>query len=273
MGHNTQLTAEEMVRRYQKEVKSVKMMRWMTLAVYLILLVCLAKKLNVTSAIVSVVIFAGAMWFLQAMGANQFVILQQVLHQHCDAVKYAKIMELLSKEKNKDEQIIRLCWAKGLYFAGEFEEAEKVLETVYAEKPALGTALLYRNIVFNCAMEGKRMDEAREAREETAKLLASAGKKQVGMVRQQLIQMDAALAFEEERYEEFFSLQERVLSVAVAPMQKVVAQYRMALAELIQGDTESARERLEQVAAEGGTIFVAAEAENLLADFGDFTEE
>ncbi|MBE6995794.1 MAG: hypothetical protein E7429_03550 [Ruminococcaceae bacterium] len=272
MGRNTQLTAEEMVRRYQKELKNVRIMRWLTLAVYLLLLWRFAPKLDLTLAVISVLLFVGAMWFLQAMGAHQFVLLQEVLHRNCDAVKYAKIMELLSVEKHKDAQVIRLCWAKGLFFAGDFEEAEKVLGSVYVEKPGVNTALLYRNIAFNCALEGKRLEDARKEREETGKLLSTAGKKEVGMVRQQLIQMDAALALEEERYEDFFPLQEKVLRAAVAPMQRVVAQYRMALAELIQGETDSARERLEEVAEDGGTIYVAAEAENLLSDFGNFEE-
>ena len=273
MGKHMLLTAEEMVCRYKKELKQVRILRWLTLAVFLFLLWRLAPKMNFTMAVIAVLVFVAAIWYLQAMSANQFVILQQVLHRNCDAIKYTEIMELLAKDPGKDEKSIRLCLAKGLYFAGRFEEAEEVLQSIYVEKPTVETAMLYRNTSFNCNLALKKLDAAREDRQETEKLLAAAKKKQYMLVSQQLAIMDAALALEEERYEEFFPLQEKVLAMTAGAVQRMVAQYRMALAELIQGETDSAKERLEEVAEKGGTLFIAAEARDLLEGFDSFTEE
>ena len=273
MNKHAILTAEEMVCRYKKELKQTRIMRWLTLAVFLFLLWRLAPKMNFTMAVIAVLIFMGAIWYLQAMSANQFVVLQQVLHRNCDAIKYTRIMELLAEEPGKDEKSIRLCLAKGLYFSGRFQEAEEVLQSVYVERPTVQTALLYRNTSFNCNLALKKLDAAWEDRRETEKLLVAAKKKQRELVTQQLAIMDAALALEEERYEEFFALQEKVLTVIAGTLQRVVAQYRMALGELIQGETESAKERLETVAEDGGSLFVAVEARELLESFDSFTEE
>ena len=267
------LTAEERVRRYKKELKQVQMLRWLTLAVFLFLLWRLAPKMDFSMAAISVVIFIMAMCFLKSMGTNQFALLQQVLHRHCDAIKYTEVMELLAQDPGKEEKSIRLCLAKGLYFSGRFEEAEQVLDSLYVEKPSVETAMVYRNTSFHCKLALKKLDEAWEERRETEKLLAAAKKKQRTLVTQQLEIMDAALALEEERYDDFFPLQEKVLSIPAGSLQRVAAQYRMALAELIQGETDSARDRLEEVVRKGGSIFLVADALELLDSFDSFTEE
>lgn len=263
----TLLTAEEMVRRYRKELKTVRIMRWGTLVVYVLFLWFMRNNVNMTLAIGSVVVFLLLMRMLQSMQTQQFALLQQVLNQECDSMKYTEIMELLEQDGGKNTAAIKLCRARGLYYSGRFEAAREGLKDLYIEKPSLGTAMLYHSIACDCALALNDLETARKEQQEACQLLNHTSPKQRGAGQQYMSSMDAAVALEEERYEEFFPLQKQVLSRAVSPLQKVTAMYRLALGELVQGEDAAAREHLEQVVEQGGTTFMAAEAESLLQEY------
>lgn len=263
----TILSAEEMVLRYHKECKSVQRLRWVTLAMYLVLLFLTASSMTLTRTVIYVVIFLSAMWMLRSMEKQQFVILQQVLSQQCDALKYTEIMKRMLEKPDKGETSIRLCYAKGLYFSGRFEEAQQMLQTFYLQRPSVATALMYRNIMFSCCLELEDAEGARREREEVAQLLGRVKPKEQVLVRRQLEIMDASLALLEERYDDFFPLQGNVLRAAELPLQRVSAAYRLALGKLVVGEDAEARELLQQVTEEGGTLFMTAEAMNLLEEY------
>ena len=221
----TKFSAEELVRRYKKELKTVQILRWVTLGCFLAFLVLTANVMNVTLAIAAVVVFVMAMRLLQSMTNQQFVLLQQVLNQDCDALKYTEIMETLEKEVSKKEiMTMRMCRARGLYYSGKFAEAREALDGFYSEKPSLGTALLFRSLSFSCHLAQGNLEGAWKERQETEQILNRTPPKQRSSIQRELLIMDAALALEEERYEEFFPLQKQVLQEAPLPLHRVMAQ-------------------------------------------------
>lgn len=261
------LTAEELVLRYQKEVKTVRIVRWVMLTAYILLLLLTAANITLPRAVIAVILFILVMKVLQGAETQQFVELQQVLNQKCDAVKYTEIMERLLEATGKEQSAIRMSYAKGLYYAGRFAEAQEALNSFYLQRPSVGAAVLYRSIAFGCCMEQEDVDGARREREEVAQLLGRVKPAERGPAHAQLQIMDAELALAEERYEEFFPQQTQVLQAAQVPLQRVSADYRLALGKLVMGEDAEARQLLEQVVENGGTCFMAAEAANLLEEF------
>ena len=70
MSKNKQNAAEnavKMVQAYRREMNTVRMMRWFTFAVYIVLLVLLARKINIGFILGSLVIFFLALRFLQTL--------------------------------------------------------------------------------------------------------------------------------------------------------------------------------------------------------------
>lgn len=271
MSKNKQNAAEnavKMVQAYRKEMNTVRMMRWLTLIVYVVLLFLVAKKINIGFVLGSLVIFFLALRFLQTLGAQQFMTLQSVLNVDCDAVKYTKIMELMQQEKSKENaQLIRLCYVNGLYHSGRFEEAAEKLEEFGEEKPSSSMAMLYRTIAFNCRMGLHDWEGANNERQALQSLLGVMKNKERTMAAQQLMVMDAALALEEENYDEFVPLQNRLLKEAAVPLQQVTGNYQLALGELARGEDADAREHLTMVVDQGGTTFMAAEAKRLMKEY------
>lgn len=261
-------TAAEMVQDYRKEMKTVSRMRWLTLIVYVVLLILVAKKINIGFVLGSLVIFLLGLRFLQTLGAQQFMTLQSVLNVDCDAVKYAEIMELMQQEKSKENvQLIRLCYVNGLYHAGRFEEASEKLAEFGEEKPSSGMAMLYRSIAFNCRMGLGDLEGANAERQALQNLLGVMKNKERTMAAHQLMEMDAALALEEGDYDEFVPLQNRLLKEAAVPLQEVTGNYRLALGELARKEDGDAYDHLKQVKEQGGTTFMAAEARKLLKEY------
>ena len=95
-------TAEEMVRNYRKELKNIRMMRGLTLVVFLLLLWLLREKMNVMMAAGIVVIFLLGLQFLRTSQTQQFVTFQRVMNHECDATKYVAIMEELAVDAGKE---------------------------------------------------------------------------------------------------------------------------------------------------------------------------
>lgn len=261
------ITAEEMARNYQKELKNIRMMRWLTLVVFLVLLWLLRDKMNPIMAVGAVLVFFLGLQFLRSMQVQQFATLQRVLNYECDATKYTAIMEQLAVNPGKEATAIKLCLARGQYCSGRFEEALETLNSFYMERPSVGTAVLYYSTAFGCHAELGDMERAQEVRQTMEALLNAINPKQRGTVQQQMLLMDAVLALKEDRYEEFFPLQKRVAEEALAPLQKVLALYYLAQGELVQGEDTVAREHLLEVMEQGCTTFMAAEAANLLEEF------
>lgn len=257
-------SAEDILLRYKKDLNSVRLMKGMTLAVFVYLLWQFKDHINVPIGVAAVAVFFVALQYLRGMESQYFLNLEKLLNEECDAEKYTKVMEVLILKPGKDIQLLRLSLAKGLYYAGRLQDAEEQLDMFYASKPSYGISLMYHKIVFDCRVAGGDLESARKEREAMANLMAGRKPAQRAAAERQLLAMDAVLALEEERLEEFFPLQRQLLDEAKTPLQEIVAMYQLGRGELARGDAETAREHLELVAEDGGTLFMAAESRKLL---------
>lgn len=257
-------TAEELANGYLKECRTITLMRYGTLAIFLFLLLCLWNKLNVVLCVVLVAVFYLALRFLRTMKGQQFSLLQQVLREDCDAVKYTAVMEHVLARSKEDTHYLNLCRIQGLCASGRFQEASDALAQVYIQRADLGIRLLYLQVSFDCRLALGDPEAARQLRQEAAQLKAQSKPQQHPAVEKALRVMDAALALSESLWEDFYAQEEQVQAEAANQFQLVASAFRMGKADLSTGDREGAREHLEDVAAEGGTLWMASEARRLL---------
>lgn len=241
-------------------------MRYGTLVVFLFLLLRLWSKLNLFLCIALVAAFYLALRFLRAMKVQQFSLLQTVLREDCDAVKYTEIMERILSRSKQDTNFLNLCRIQGLCASGRFREASDALANVYIQRADLSLHLLYLQSSFDCCLALGDPEAARQSRQETARLMETSKPAQCPSVEKVLHAMDAGLALAERRWEDFYAQEEQVQSEAANQLQLVTSAFRMGKADLDTGNHDGAREHLEDVAAEGGTLWLVSEARWLLEE-------
>lgn len=259
-------TAEALANGYLKECRTITLMRYGTFVVFLFLLLRLWSKLNLFLCIALVAVFYLALRFLRTMKAQQFSLLQAVLREDCDAVKYTEVMERILSRSKQDTNYLNLCRIQGLCASGRFQEASDALENVYIQRADFSIRLLYQQLSFDCRLALGDCDAARRSRQETAQLMEQGKPAQRPAVEKLLHVMDAALALAEHRWEDFYAQEERVQAEAANQLQLVASAFRTGKADLATGNNDGAREHLEDVAAEGGTLWAASEARRLLEE-------
>lgn len=264
-------TAEALANSYLKECRAITLMRYGTFAVFLFLLLRLWSKLNLFPCIALVAVFYLALRFLRTMKAQQFSLLQTVLREDCDAVKYTKVMELILSRSKQDTNYLNLCRIQGLCASGRFQEASDALDEVYIQRADLSIRLLYLQSSFDCRLALRDPEAARHSRQETARLMETCKPAQHPAVEKLLHVMDAGLALAERRWEDFYAQEERVQAEAANQLQLVASAFRTGKADLATGNQDGAREHLEDVAAEGGTLWAASEARRLLEELAPAT--
>ena len=257
-------TAEALANGYLKECRTITLMRYGTFLVFLFLLLRLWSKLNLFLCVALVAVLYLALRFLRTMKVQQFSLLQAVLWEDCDAVKYTEVMEHVLSRSKQDTNYLNLCRIQGLCASGRFQEASDALDEVYIQRADLSIRLLYLRSSFDCRLALGDLEAARHSRQETAQLMEQSKPAQRPVVEKALHVMDAGLALAEHRWEDFYAQEERVQAEAANQLQLVASAFRMGKADLSSGDLDGAREHLEDVAAEGGTLWAASEARRLL---------
>lgn len=264
-----EMTAQQLVQYYLNKQKTFRIIQWVVVAIYLLAVIRLWGQIDFLNLMVFALVLISILSSLRKMGAKYFSPLQQVLTEDCDPAKYVEIMNTLAETPKQDLYTARLCQAKGLYYDGNAEEALVILNQFNLQKPSAALAVLLQSTFFYCYIQQEDLDAARQARESAGLLLRSMRGKQYTALEEQLQAMDAVLALQEDRYEEFFTLQQQVLEEATTPLLKVTALYYLAQGELIQHKDEEARLHLEQIIQEGGSIFMVEEARSMLKEYLD----
>ena len=178
--------------------------------------------------------------------------------------KISRGMHAARADHPPDDGHDRHRYGKGALFTGRFEEAYAALPRPAPAQAKASVLLAYDNVLFNSALATGRLDQARQVRAHAAALPAAKHKGMEKAAASLLDLMGAALAFEAGDYDAFRSKTQAFLLTANTPLQKVSSSYRLALADLKQGEWENARARLTFAAQHGGTLFFAAQAEALL---------
>ena len=199
--------------------------------------------------------------------AWDFLALNAILNINCDPVTYAQVMHLLGQKRNRKRSAItiQINEAIGDMWTGRFSEALSLVKSLPELNAGDQISVLY--IRFNCCIKLKDIEGALQARQETKALTSTAKKSSLQKRGEQLLDMMASsLALEQGDYASFRRMEETGKYTSTVNIQQVTATFHLAKADMAQGDTQSAKARLEYVAKMGGTLYITEDAQNLLAE-------
>lgn len=199
--------------------------------------------------------------------AWDFIVLNAILNVNCDPVTYVQVMHLLGQTRNSRRPAItiQINEAVGNMWAGRFSEALALVESLPGLNAGDQLSVLY--IRFNCCMKLKNIGGALQARQETEALISTAKQSSLHKRGEQLLDMMASsFALEQGDYASFRHMEETGKHKSTINIQQVTTAFHLAKADMAQGDTQSAKARLEYVVKMGGTLYVTEDAKSLLAE-------
>ena len=199
--------------------------------------------------------------------AWDFIVLNVILNVNCDPVTYVQVMHLLGQARNSRRSAItiQINEAVGNMWTGRFSEALALVKSLPDLNAGDQLSVLY--IRFNCCMKLKDMGGALQARQETEALISTTKKPSLQKRGEQLLDMMASsFALEQGDYASFRHMEETGKHKSTINIQQVTTAFHLAKADMAQGDTQSAKARLEYVVKMGGTLYVTEDAKSLLAE-------
>ena len=199
--------------------------------------------------------------------AWDFIVLNAILNVNCDPVTYVQVMHLLGQARNSRRSAItiQINEAVGNMWTGRFSEALALVESLPGLNAGDQLSVLY--IRFNCCMKLKDIGGALRARQETEALISTAKQSSLHKRGEQLLDMMASsFALEQGDYASFRHMEETGKHKSTMNIQQVTTAFHLAKADMAQGDTQSAKARLEYVVKMGGTLYVTEDAKSLLAE-------
>ena len=199
--------------------------------------------------------------------AWDFIVLNAILNVNCDPVTYVQVMHLLGQARNSRRSAItiQINEAVGNMWTGRFSEALALVESLPGLNAGDQLSVLY--IRFNCCMKLKDIGGALRARQETEALISTAKQSSLHKRGEQLLDMMASsFALEQGDYASFRHMEETGKHKSTINIQQVTTAFHLAKADMAQGDTQSAKARLEYVVKMGGTLYVTEDAKSLLAE-------
>ena len=199
--------------------------------------------------------------------AWDFIVLNVILNVNCDPVTYVQVMHLLGQARNSRRSAItiQINEAVGNMWTGRFSEALALVESLPGLNAGDQLSVLY--IRFNCCMKLKDIGGALQARQETEALISTAKQSSLHKRGEQLLDMMASsFALEQGDYASFRHMEETGKHKSTINIQQVTTAFHLAKADMAQGDTQSAKARLEYVVKMGGTLYVTEDAKSLLAE-------
>lgn len=215
---------------------------------------------------------------LSLWAAWNFCSLNRILVQDCDPETYLQIMRLLLKGRlhPRNRQTARTNEALALAHLGRFSEAEAAAAVLAAMLPPPNRAfrLSILSVRLSSLLHQGDLEAAKALRHE-AEALASRlrGKAARRQGQDFLRDVDARIALQEGDYETFRRLAQSRESGGRTKITAVLSAFRQAQADLACGEADNARARLEYVAKEGGTLYAAGQARQLLAELdGDLPD-
>ena len=199
--------------------------------------------------------------------AWDFIVLNVILNVNCDPVTYVQVMHLLGQARNSRRSAItiQINEAVGNMWTGRFSEALALVKSLPGLNAGDQLSVLY--IRFNCCMKLKDLGGALQARQETEALISTAKQSSLHKRGEQLLDMMASsFALEQGDYASFRHMEETGKHKSTMNIQQVTTAFHLAKADMAQGDTQSAKARLEYVVKMGGTLYVTEDAKSLLAE-------
>ncbi|MCI9273450.1 MAG: DUF2892 domain-containing protein [Clostridiales bacterium] len=210
--------------------------------------------------------------FLKGRNRNA---LFSILYDQCDARTYRDVYALILKSRKLKFGLadIKIELALGMIFRGEYQQALDLLNTINLRSKGLGKNAVLRcyNLMSKCYARLENWDMVERTREDidilikTGKLRSSTEK----AARTALALVEAELSLHQRQLIKAREYHQNRLSKVKVLYQKVSIQYQLACIDLMEGDRRKAKERLEFVARNGGTMIEAELAREQLKNLED----
>ncbi len=264
-------TPEEIVREYRRGLRMKQGLLILVYVVYFVAALWLIwwKKAGSLTVLLSCLLLALCIVLLKIWISWGFLPVNRILNQDCDPVTYTAVCHLLRGvyQRRRNRLNIAVHEVAGIQWCGRFSEALELMDGLAIPEKAVNLQLIARNVRFNCYVKLGDLETARRVREETERYAGTIRKAPLQKQGAQLLNiMDSGLAFYGGDYETARRLEEALSTFYTADVQKVSSAFRLARADLAQGERENARARLEFVLERGGTLYFMEEARQLLAE-------
>ena len=264
-------TPEEIVREYRRGLRRKQGLMVLACAVYFVITVWLIWRKNIGSlnVLLNGLLLALCTFPMYIWISWDCLSLNRILNENCDPATYAAVCRLLLgiHKRRRVRLQIAVNEAVGIQWRGRFSEALDMVNRLALPKKEVSLQLLARNVRFNCFVRLGDLDSARRVREEAEQYAGTIRKPALQKRGAQLLKiMDVGFAFQRGDYEALRRLEEELSAGYTVPIQKVSSAFRLAQADLAQGERENARDRLEFVLEQGGTLCFMEEARQLLAE-------
>lgn len=264
-------TPEEIAREYRRGLRMKQGLLVLACVLYFAVLFWLIWRRN---AGILAVLLGGLLLALCTFPLNiwiswDFLSLNRILNENCDPGTYAAVCRLLLgiHKRRRIRLHIAINEAIGIQWCGRFSEALDIVNRLAFPEKAAFLQLLAQNVRFNCFLKLEDPESARRVQEETERSVRTFWKPAMRKRGAEILSiMDCSIAYWKKDYETFRRLEEELSAGYTVNIQKVSSAFRLARADLAQGERESARTRLEMVAKQGGTLYIAEEARELLAE-------
>ena len=191
--------------------------------------------------------------------------LNMILLKDCDPVKYITVFETLKNDKFQPYSA-SLNIARGLYYAGRFEEALEAVNKLEVPKVSSPRIFQYYSVMANVYDAIGDEDKLISLRERTQGILSNTKVKSIKAAngRQLLTIIDNMLAGLHNNYQHCRETSEELLEIASYPLSRITAAWRMAKLETTIGAHKSAMDRCEYIIDDGGSTFFVEDAKKML---------
>lgn len=263
-------TTEEIVRDYRRRLRAKQGLLFLVYLLYAVLMLRAIwwQGAGLGTVLLGILILYLVTFLLGIWISWGFLSLNWILNQDCDPVTYTAVCRLLRKvhKRRRNQVNLAVNEAIGIQWCGRFSEAKDMADRLAVPERDGLRQLLVRNLRFNCFVNLEDLESARRVREETARYAGTIRKPALQKRAAELLTlMDCGLALCQRDYGTFRRLEEELSTSYKANIQKVSSAFRLAQADLAQGERENARARLELVVEQGGTLYFVERARETLA--------
>ncbi|MGI5894137.1 MAG: hypothetical protein ACOX6P_06035 [Candidatus Merdivicinus sp.] len=222
-------------------------------------------KSTITSSFFSVVFLCVLNYLFYTGRKLQFHMLNQVLNNNCDPIKFEKIFRGL-EHSGMNKVDCQLNIARGQFYAGKPQEA---LDTLLAmPRPKEGTLQIfqYYNVMAGCYEATQDFERVVEVREKVKKLMIGLkeGTPALRNGQQLLTIIDGILTFHQGSYMRCYEIYEDLFDASSYPLSRMTVLIKLAKMDQMTGAARSAIDHCEYILDAGGTTFYKKQAQEIL---------
>ena len=206
-----------------------------------------------------------------------------ILYRHCDAKTYREVYERIVNHRTLKFGLVddKIELAFGMIFQGDYQQALDLLQTINLRSKGIGKNAVLRvyNLMSKCYARLDQWDMVERTREDIEILIKSGKLRSTAekAARTALASVEAEIYLHQRQLIKAREYQMDRLNRVKVLYQKVSILYQLACIDLMEGDKDRAKERLEFVAQKGNTMIEAKQAREKLEELevldGDAPEQ